>query len=104
MSGMKIRKGDEVIVITGKDKGATGRVVSAMPAKGKVIVEGINIAKRHQKPTKANEPGGIVDKAMPIDVSNVAIVGKDGKPARIGYRIEADGTKVRINKKTGAVL
>lgn len=104
MSGMKIRKGDEVIVITGKDKGVMGRVVSAMPTRGKVIVEGVNVAKRHAKPKKANEPGGIIDKAMPIDVSNVAIVGADGKAARVGYQIKPDGTKVRINKRTGAEL
>ena len=98
---MKIRKGDTVVVLTGKDKGKHGKVVSAIPTRGKVIVEGINVAKRHQKPTKKTQQGGIQDKAMPLDASNVALL-VDGKPTRIGYRTDAQGTKVRVSKRTGA--
>ena len=98
---MKIRKGDTVVVLTGKDKGKQGEVVTAFPAAGKVIVEGVNVAKRHQKPTRSTQQGGIIDKAMPINVSNVALV-VDGKPTRVGYRIDAGGEKVRVAKRTGA--
>jgi len=97
---MKIRKNDIVVVLTGKDKGKQGKVVRALPDVGKVIVEGVNVAKRHQKPTRAMQQGGIIDKAMPIDVSNVALV-VDNKPTRVGYRVEADGTKVRVARSTG---
>lgn len=97
---MKIRKDDTVVVLSGKDKGKQGKVVRALPDVGKVVVEGVNVAKRHQKPTRAMQQGGIIDKAMPIDVSNVALV-VDGKPTRVGYRVEADGTKVRVAKATG---
>jgi large subunit ribosomal protein L24 len=100
---MKIRKGDEVIVTKGKDKGKRGEVIRVMPDAGKVIVEGINIAKRHQKPTRAMQQGGILDKPMPMDVSNVALVA-DGKATRVGYRIAADGTKTRISRRTGGEL
>ena len=72
---MKIRKGDTVVVLTGKDKGKQGEVVTAFPAAGKVIVEGVNVAKRHQKPTRSTQQGGIIDKAMPINVSNVGHAG-----------------------------
>ena len=98
---MKIRKGDHVVVLSGKDKGKQGEVVRAIPATGKVIVEGINVAKRHQKPTRSMQQGGIIDKAMPIQVSNVALV-VDGKPTRVGYRVDASGQKVRVAKSTGA--
>lgn len=105
---MKIRKGDRVVVLSGKDKGVEGTVLVAMPDKNKVIVDGVNIAKRHQKPTRSNQQGGIIDKLMPLDASNVALVGTNGKPTRAGYRVTkaADGTatKVRIDKKTGADL
>ena len=97
---MKIRKDDTVVVLSGKDKGKQGKVVRALPDEGKVIVEGVNVAKRHQKPTRSMQQGGIIDKAMPIDVSNVALV-VDGKPTRVGYRIGADGQKVRVAKSTG---
>jgi large subunit ribosomal protein L24 len=100
---MKIRKGDTVIVLTGKYKGRQGEVIAAFPSEGKVIVEGVNVAKRHQKPTRAMQQGGIIDKAMPIDVSNVALV-VDGKPTRVGYRFDAQGTKIRVAKRTGADL
>ena len=99
---MKIIKGDRVVVIAGKDKGAEGVVERAIPEQGKVIVEGVNVARKHQAPTRADQRGGIIDKAMPIDVSNVAVVSpKDGKATRVGYKINADGSKVRVCKRTG---
>ena len=99
---MKIRKGDRVVVLSGKDKGVEGVVERAIPEKGKVIVDGVNIAKKHQAPTRQDQQGGIIDKAMPIDVSNVAVVSpKDGKATRVGYKINADGSKVRVCKRTG---
>ena len=105
MGGMKIKKGDRVVVLSGKDRGKEGVVSRAMPAEGKVIVDGVNVAKKHQKPTRATMQGGIIDKDMPIPVSRVAVVSpKDGKATRVGYRIEPDGTKVRICKRTGVEL
>lgn len=102
---MKIIKGDRVVVLSGKDRGAEGVVERAIPEKGKVIVEGINVAKKHQAPTRQDQQGGIIDKAMPIDVSNVAIVSpSDGKATRVGYKVLDDGTKVRVCKRTGAEL
>ena len=102
---MKILKGDRVVVLSGKDKGSEGVVERAIPEAGKVIVDGVNIAKKHQAPTSGDQQGGIIDKAMPLDVSNVAVVSpKDGKATRVGYKINADGTKVRICKRTGAEL
>jgi large subunit ribosomal protein L24 len=97
---MKIRKDDTVVVLSGKDKGKHGKVVRTFPAQDKLIVEGVNVAKRHQKPTRSMQQGGIIDKAMPIHVSNVALV-VDGKPTRVGYRVGADGQKVRVAKSTG---
>ena len=101
---MKIRKGDRVIVLQGKDRGKEGVVMRAMPKEGKVIVDGVNIARKHQKARKATMQGGIINKDMPIEVSNVAIVGSDGKPTRIGYKVNKDGTKVRIDRRTGVEL
>ncbi len=102
---MKIIKGDRVVVLSGKDRGAEGVVERAIPEKGTVIVEGINVAKKHQAPTRQDQQGGIIDKAMPLDVSNVAVVSpKDGKATRVGYKLLEDGTKVRICKRTGAEL
>ena len=100
---MKIVKGDTVVVISGKDRGKEGVVSRVMPASNKVIVDGINVAKKHQKPRKANEQGGIIDRDMPIHVSNVMLVHK-GKPVRVGYRVEADGTKVRVARPSGEVI
>ena len=100
---MKLKKGDRVIVLRGKDRGKEGVIATVMPKDGMVIVDGINTAKKHQKSTGATMQAGIVTKDMPMDASNVAIVSK-GKPSRIGYRVEADGTKVRIAKRTGEVL
>jgi large subunit ribosomal protein L24 len=97
---MKLRKGDTVIVISGKDKGKEGTVSHVMPTSNKVIVDGVNVAKKHQKPRKANEQGGVIDRDMPIEASNVMLVHK-GKPTRVGFKVKADGTKVRIAKTTG---
>jgi large subunit ribosomal protein L24 len=96
---MKIRKGDRVQVLTGKDRGKQGEVMAAIPAAGKVIVEGVNVAKKHQKPRSATMQGGIIDKDMPIPVANVALLCDDCGPTRVGYRFDADGTKVRVCKK-----
>ena len=102
---MKVRKGDQVQVLTGKYRGEQGKVVRVLPAKGKLVVEGVNVVKRHTKPRQANAPGGIIEKELPIDVSNVAVLSpKDGKPTRVGYRLGDDGTKVRVCKRTGDVI
>jgi large subunit ribosomal protein L24 len=100
---MKLKKGDLVKVLKGKDRGKEGVVMRVLPKEGKVIVEGVNMAKKHQKSTKATMQAGIIDKDMPIDASNVALVSQ-GKASRIGFRVEADGTKTRIAKRTGEVL
>ena len=102
---MKIRKGDRVQVMAGKDRGTEGVVTEAFPGRGKgtgmVIVEGCNIARRHTKARSAEQPGGILDKEMPIEVSNVALISpKDGKPTRVGYAFEGED-KIRICKRTG---
>jgi large subunit ribosomal protein L24 len=99
----KIRKGDKVMVLNGRDKGRTGEVFEVRPAENKALVRGINLVKRHQKQTQAQE-GGIISKEQPIDLSNVAYVGKDGKPTRIGFKIHADGKKVRVAKSSGAEI
>jgi large subunit ribosomal protein L24 len=100
---MKLKKGDPVVVLSGKDKGKEGTILRVLPKEDKVIVEGVNMAKKHQRPVRATMQAGIIDKDMPIHVSNVAYVHK-GKPTRLGYRVEADGTKVRIAKRTGEVI
>jgi large subunit ribosomal protein L24 len=99
---MDLKKGDHVVVLKGKDRGKDGVIMRVLPKDGKVIVEGVNVVKKHQKATRATMQAGIIDKDMPIDASNVAIVSK-GKPSRIGYRVE-DGKKVRVALKTGEVL
>lgn len=101
---MKIRKGDRVRILAGKDRGREGVVSGANPAEGKVTVEGCNIAKRHTKPRSAEDAGGIIDKEMPMDVSNVAVLSpSDGKPTRVGYQIK-DGKKIRVCKRTGTEI
>ena len=100
---MKLKMGDTVIVIAGKDKGKEGEIVRAMPRENKIIVSGVNVAKKHQKQTKQTMQGGIIDRDMPVHASNVMLVHK-GKPTRVGYKIQADGTKVRIAKTTGEVI
>ena len=99
----KIRKGDKVVILSGRDKGRTGEVVSVHPSAERALVRGINMVKRHQKQTQAQE-GGIISKEAPIHLSNIALVGKDGKPTRVGFKIQKDGTKVRIEKRSGAEI
>jgi large subunit ribosomal protein L24 len=102
---MKIKKGDRVRVLTGKDRGKEGEVMRAIPERDKVIVDGVNVAKRHQRATRATTQGGIIDKDMPIPVANVAIICSScGKATRVGYRFEANGTKVRVCRKCGGDL
>ena len=100
---MKLKKGDTVVVIAGKDKGKEGEIIRAMPRENKVVVSGVNIAKKHQKQTKQTMQGGIIDRDMPVHASNVMLV-HEGKPTRVGYKIQEDGTKVRIAKSTGEVI
>lgn len=101
---LKIKKGDKVIVITGKDKGKTGEVTKVLVQENKVIVSGINMAKRHTKPSQESA-GGIISKEMPIQISNVAYVDpKTNKPTRLGIKIDKDGRKVRVAKKSGEVV
>lgn len=101
---MKIRKGDKVKILTGKDKGKTGTVLMTLKERGKVLVEGINIVKKHVKPGTVSKEGGIVSIEKPIDVSNVMFFDeKNKKTARIGFKV-ADGKKYRISKKTGEIL
>jgi large subunit ribosomal protein L24 len=99
----KIRKGDKVIVLGGRDKGRTGEVFEVRPAEGRALVRGVNMVKRHQKQS-ASQEGDIVSKEATIHLSNIAIVGKDGKPTRVGFKIQADGTKVRVAKRSGVEI
>ena len=103
MAAQKIRKGDTVVVLSGKDKGRTGEVVKAMPKDGKVIVSGINVHARHRKPSQLNPQGGIERKEAPLHVSKVAIATADGKPTRVRFE-ERDGKKVRVAAKTGELI
>ena len=102
MATLKIKKGDTVKVIAGKDNGKEGKVVSVDPKNGKVVVEGVNVIKKHTKPSMANQNGGIVTMEAPIDASNVMYLHK-GKPTRVGFKIEKD-KKVRFAKSTGDVI
>ena len=102
MPKMNVKKGDKVQVLSGKDKGATGEVLRALPAEGKVIVEGVAMVKKHQKPTQMGQQGGIIEREAAIDVSNVMLVcPKCGKATRVGHATNAEG-KVRVCKKCGA--
>lgn len=104
MAKLKIKKGDKVVVLTGRDKGKTGEVLKALPKDGRVIVQGVNVIKRHQRPT-AVEGGGIVEKEASIHISNVAHLDpKDNKPTRIGYRTLENGAKVRFARRSGEVI
>jgi large subunit ribosomal protein L24 len=97
----KIKKGDKVVVLAGRDKGRTGQVIRVLPTEGRAVVEGVNLVKRHQRQTRTQE-AGIVTKAAPLDLSNLAIADpKDGKPTRVGFKILDDGRKVRIAKRSG---
>ena len=103
MAASKIKKGDKVVVLSGKDKGRTGEVVKAMPKEGKVIVSGVNVHARHRKPTQLNPQGGIERKEAPLHVSKVAIATADGKPSRVRFEVR-DGKKVRVAAKTGVLI
>ena len=101
---MKLRKGDRVQVLSGKDRGKTGEIMRAIPGRDKVIVEGVNVAKKHQRATKATVQGGIIDKDMPMPASAVAILCPNCGPTRIGYRFDDKGAKVRVCRKCGGDL
>ena len=101
---MRIRKGDTVVVIAGKDKGAKGKVIQAYPNVGRVLVEGVNRIKKHTRISRTQrgaQSGGIVTQEAAIDVSNVMVVDSSGKPARVGYRTDDEGKRVRVSRRTG---
>jgi large subunit ribosomal protein L24 len=99
----KIRKGDRVVVLAGKDKGRTGEVIKVLPKEEQALVRGINLVKRHQKQTQSQE-AGIISKEAPLHLSNVAIADKDGKPTRVGFKVLEDGKKVRVAKRSGDLI
>ena len=99
----KIKKGDKVVVLTGKDRGKTGEVIRVIPAESRAVVRGVNVARRHQRQT-AKDQGGIVAKELPIHLSNIALADRDGKPTRVGFRFNADGVKQRFAKRTGDLI
>lgn len=104
MAGLKIKKGDHVIVLAGRDRGKHGEVIEVRPKESRAVVRGINVVRRHQKQTPTQE-GGIVSKEAAIHVSNLALEDpKDGKPTRVGYRIMDDGKKVRFAKRSGEII
>ena len=104
MASLKIKKGDHVIVIAGRDKGKHGEVVRMIPKENRAVVRGVNVVRRHTKQT-ANEQGGIISKEAAIDISNLAIEDpKDGKPTRVGFKLLEDGKKVRVAKRSGEVI
>ncbi len=101
---MKVRKGDTVVVIAGKDKGAKGKVIQAYPDTGRVLVEGVNRIKKHTRVSRNQrgaQSGGIVTQEAAIDVSNVMVIDSDGKPVRVGYRTDDEGRRVRVSRRTG---
>jgi large subunit ribosomal protein L24 len=101
---MKIKKGDEVVVLTGRDRGKKGEVLRVLPKESRVLVQGVNMIKRHTRPSAGNA-GGIVDKEAALHVSNVAHADpKDGRPTRIGYKLLTDGRKVRVARRSGEVI
>ncbi|WP_081824385.1 MULTISPECIES: 50S ribosomal protein L24 [unclassified Paenibacillus] len=102
---LHVKKDDSVFVITGKDKGKKGRVIAAYPRENRVLVEGVNMIKKHAKPSQANPQGGIISQEAPIHVSNVMLVDpKSGQPTRVGYKVLDNGKKVRVAKKSGEVI
>ena len=104
MAAAKIKKGDTVVVLSGKDKGQTGTVEKVMPKDGKIVVEGVNVATRHRKPNQQNPQGGIDRFPAPMHISKVALADpKDGKPTRVRFE-EKDGKKVRVDRKTGDII
>lgn len=101
---LKIRKGDTVTVVTGRDRGRTGEVLRVVPGQRRVVVQGVNMVKRHTKPSPAS-PGGVIEKEATIDISNVALVDPgDGRPTRVGFRVLEDGRKVRYARRSGEVI
>jgi large subunit ribosomal protein L24 len=100
----RIKKGDRVVVIAGRDKGKTGEVEAVIPKENRAVVVGVNMAIRHTKQSQTNPQGGRIPKALPIDLSNLAVADKNGKPTRVGFRILEDGRKVRFAKTTGDVI
>ncbi len=104
MAKLKIKKGDNVVVISGRDKGRTGEVLRVLPTDQRVIVQGVNIVRRHTKP-RMGEPGGIIEKELSLHISNVAHRDpSSGKPTRIGYKTLGDGRKVRVARRSGEVI
>jgi large subunit ribosomal protein L24 len=104
---VKVKKGDTVLVIAGRDKGAKGRVIAAYPKLDKVLVEGVNRVKKHTRVSttqRGAKTGGIVTQEAPIDISNVQVVDSDGKPTRIGYRLDDNGQKIRVARSNGKDL
>lgn len=102
---LKIRKGDTVVVITGADKGVKGEVLRVIPEERRVVVQGVNVVKKHRKPTQLNPQGGIESMELPIHVSNVALSDpKEGKATRVGYKLLKDGKKVRLAKRSGETI
>ncbi|TNE56427.1 MAG: 50S ribosomal protein L24 [Sphingomonadales bacterium] len=105
MAAAKIKKGDNVVVLSGKDKGKTGTVAQVLPKEGKVVVEGVNVATRHRKPSQANPQGGIERREAPMHISKVAVADpKSGKPTRVRFETSKDGTKVRVAVKSGETI
>ncbi len=103
MAAAKIKKGDSVVVLSGKDKGRTGTVLQVLPKDGKVVVEGVNVATKHRKPTQVNPQGGIERVPAPMAISKVAVADKDGKPTRVRFETK-DGKKVRVAVKSGETI
>jgi large subunit ribosomal protein L24 len=104
MPKLKIKKGDHVVVVTGKDKGKKGEVLKVLPAENRAIVKGVSMVRRHQRQT-ASQEGGIITKEAPIHISNIALEDpKDGKPTRVGYKFLKDGRKVRFARRSGEVI
>ena len=103
MASAKIKKGDTVVVRSGKDKGRTGTVLKVLPKDGKVVVEGVNVAARHRKPSQGNPQGGIERTEAPMHIAKVAVAGPDGKPTRVRFE-QRDGKKVRVAVKTGEMI
>ena len=102
---LKIKKGDEVVILTGKDKGSKGEVLKVLPEERREIVQGVNVVKKHRKPTQLNPQGGIETIEKSIDVSNVALVDpKEGKATRVGFKVLKDGKKVRVAKRSGETV
>jgi len=101
---MKIKKGDNVVVIAGNYKGKKGKVLKVFPKEKRALVEGVNIIKKHSRPSQQNPQGGILEKEAPVHISNLMIIGPDGKPTRVGKKVLEDGKSVRICKRTGEMI